>query len=160
MSGYLGSGLKRRHVVAKIVALTVGTLLIGASPAWADEEPPAPSAATHMSLSGNQGEELGSADVLVSSTVPGSIDIEGWIEDTKKDSRCVYVEYKVITAHGHDPDDTLVRVCGQGDRDYKIHRKTQWFFDVHQAVEFTLCREEGAKFVPDPDTCTRSTIAL
>jgi hypothetical protein len=62
--------------------------------------------------------------------------------------------------HRHDPDDTLVRVCGQGDRDYKIHRKTQWFVDVHQAVEFTLCREEGAKFVPDPDTCTRSTIAL
>jgi len=160
MSEDFGSKSRRRHVVAKIVALTAGILLTSTSPAWADEEPLTPSDTTHISLLGNQGEELSSADVRVSSTVPGTIDIEGWVEDTKKDSRCVYVEYKVVTAYGHDPDDTLVRVCGQGDRDYKIHRRTQWFFDIHQAVQFKLCREEGAKFVPDPDTCTSSTLPV
>jgi hypothetical protein len=127
------------------LVVAIGFLFLTGGNAWADDViPEVPADAHHLSLMGDQGEEMGSADVVASyGPTPGTVTMKGWVKDTKSDSRCVYINYKVVTAHGHDPDGKLVRVCGNGDEDYGDRATTAIFFNVHQRVEFKLCREQG-----------------
>lgn len=137
------------------IAIAGAIAVSGSGIATAAEQPPVPPDATHLSLTGKGGEELARGDVRVRKGLPWQVVVDSWVTDSKADSRCVYLEYKIITAFGFDKNHK-VRVCGIGHTGYKLTETTKVGVERFDAIEMKLCREDGWS----RDPCTITTIRI
>ena len=77
------------------------------------------------------------------------------LSDRLADSKCVYVEYKVITARGTDADSTLATACNRQTVSRSTTRAigTRMGMATPTAVEFKMCHA-----VWGTDPCQKTTI--
>lgn len=87
--------------------------------------------------------EWGRATVSASPYFIGGVAIEATVADTKADSRCVYVDYKINASRWFDGFDKLTRVCGRGHQDGNSISWVGPSWSSAHSIEFRLCREQG-----------------
>lgn len=137
MNGTDGTGRVRRQLRRVVMGVAaVALFLVGAGNA-----------------SASTGEQTltmpwGTATVSAERYFIGGAELSASITDTKKDSRCVYVDYKINAPKWYDGFDKLTRVCGDGDSDANTKTWVGPSWTSAQSVEFRICREQG--FGADP----------
>ena len=132
----------------KLAGLVVGfTLLTSTGTAFADST----SSATLQQTWGNANVSAWQAD--------GKVFVGVTLSDTASDGKCVYVEYKSdirATFPGfepHDPDKTVVKVCGDGETGSGSLSHDIGVFNYLDNVEFKMCKKGWAQ-----DPCVKTFV--
>jgi hypothetical protein len=126
-----GSRLRKLARLLGAAAVTALLFLVGAGSAAAEPS------------SHELTEEWGTATVAAEPYFIGGARASATITDTKSDSRCVYVEFKVNAPNWYDGFDKLTRVCGNGDSDSGAKEWVGPSWTSAESVELRICREQG-----------------
>lgn len=119
-----------------VVFCTAGALVAGTGLASADTVEVPLGEHAYMSEQYGSGEAWASNDGL-------AVRINATVTDTRSDSRCAYVHYKIKAPGWFDPDGKVVRVCGNGrsDSGYVDWVGPSWSWA--RTAEVKVCREQG-----------------
>lgn len=125
-----------------LVALTSGSLLIGAGAASAEPVVDPDLTATALTSVGATGYAETSDYVLANR-------LHVTVTDTRADSRCAYVSARFVITRWTDTEwKKVARVCGDGESAEGVWDKTPPTFASVDHVEVKVCREQG--FGTDP----------
>jgi hypothetical protein len=146
--------IKRRGPVLTAVAL--GAALAGVfagAPAQAASDNSLSQSWGSASVSANAGAHQGSGFSLAT-----DVAMTVTVTDRAADSKCVYVEFRIITSHGSDQDSTIAKACDHQQVTRAVTRVVgngvNWIARP-TAVEFKMC-----KAVWGVDPCQKVTVRL
>ncbi|MFC7534594.1 hypothetical protein [Actinoplanes sp. GCM10030250] len=139
--------------------LRIGAVAMAAVPLLALS--PAPANAADSSLT----QTWGSATVSATAEArPGfmqgyEVSMSAQVTDHLKNDKCVYVEYRIITAYGHDADSAIATACNRQtvERSKTVVVGNNAFGPkgIPNAVEFKMCHA-----VWGVDPCVKSKVIL